>query len=237
MARSGGDVSGGMCLLGAAGAPFGGAKLAATGDHPRARYSAGDIEPSRAFQRRADFDFHREWRDHHRHGCFAGFFDSRHPAPSRAGTDAVARGNRALGDQRVGVRAVVLEAGWGRAAESRVQARAFGKLVSFSANAEPGGRRCVVVSAFYGLSVSRVQYQHGFFADGYGCAFALGQGGDDDAIFDFADDCRAPGCAGGQRSVEPFKTSRVIPRMIIPCMRFSGRAASLRIRGLLRRLQ
>jgi len=39
-----------------------------------------------------------------------------------------------------------------------------------------------MVTAFHGLSFSSVQYQHGFFADGYGCAFALGQGGDDGAV-------------------------------------------------------
>src|ERR1700683_5806117 len=80
-----------------------------------------------------------------------------------------------------------------------------------------------MVAAFHGLPFSSVQYQHGFFAHGYGRAFALGQGRDDGAVADFADDVGAAGGAGGQRSVEPFKTRRVIPRMIVPCMRFSGR--------------
>jgi len=37
MARGGGDVGGGMCLLGIAGAPLRRSELAAAGDHPRAR--------------------------------------------------------------------------------------------------------------------------------------------------------------------------------------------------------
>src|ERR1700735_618101 len=123
MARGGGDVGGGVRVLGAAGTAFSGAELVAAGDYPGAHYSAGDIEPSRAFQRRTDFNLHGEWRDYDRDGCFAGFSDSRNAASSRSGTNAVACGDSAVGDQRVGVCAVVLEAGWRRAAESRDQAR------------------------------------------------------------------------------------------------------------------
>src|ERR1700735_2160 len=123
MARDSGDAGGGLRVLGAAGTAFGGAELVAAGDNPRACYSAGDIEPSGTFQRGANFDFHREWRDHDRDGCFAGLSDSRHSASSRAGADAVACGDSAVGDQRVRVWAVVLEAGWVRAADSRVKTR------------------------------------------------------------------------------------------------------------------
>jgi len=118
MARGGGDAGGWLRVLGAAGAALRRSELAAIGNYPGARYSAGDIEPSGAFQRRTDFDLHGEWRNYHWHGCFAGFSDSRHPTSSRAGANAAACGDRALGDQRVGIRAVVLEAGCGRAAKS-----------------------------------------------------------------------------------------------------------------------
>src|ERR1700733_1890588 len=138
MARGGSDVGGGLRVLGAAGTTFGGTELAAAGDYSRARYSAGDIESSRAFQRGADFDVHRDRRDYDRDGRFIGFSDSGHSASSRAGANAVACGHGALGYQRVGIRVVVLEAGCGRAAESRVQARTHREFISIPANAEPG---------------------------------------------------------------------------------------------------
>src|SRR5450755_3549174 len=124
MARAGGDVGGGVCVSGVAGATFRWARLAVVGDYIRAGDRAGDFAPERLLQASSNIDVRREWRNHVRYGCFAGFSDSRHSATSGPGRDAAARGDSSMVYQHPGIRAVVLEAGWRWAAESRNQARA-----------------------------------------------------------------------------------------------------------------
>src|ERR1700730_18596856 len=138
LARSGGDVGGGLRLFVTARAAFGRARVAAAGSNFGPDDSAGHIEPSRTVQHSADFDFHSEWRDHDCHDWFAGFPDSRHSATSRPAADAAACGNRALGYQRFSVCTVVLEAGCGRSVKAGDCARPGGQLISLSANADSG---------------------------------------------------------------------------------------------------
>ena len=61
-----------------------------------------------------------------------------------------------------------------------------------------------------------------FFADGYGCAFALGESGDDDAIADFVNDCCAAGGASGECFVSAVSCRRMVIRLQFIVRRSSG---------------
>ena len=197
MACSGGDVGGRLPVLVITGAAFGGTRLVPIGGNFGSGNTSGHIEPSRAVQHRSDFNVYRERTNNVCHGRFTGFSDSRFAAPSQYAPSAAARGRGALVHKCFGVRAVVLEVGRGRSADAGGKARTIGKLIPFSANAGRGWRRSVLVTAFRGLLISCLQHEHGFFAYRHGCAFALGQSGDDAAVVDFVDDhcaaCRSRG--------------------------------------------
>ena len=138
---------------------------------------------ARRLPHHTDSDVYRERRDHDRDDRFAGVSDLRIAAPSRFAAGAAARGCGAVDHERAGVRAVVLEA---RTREARwcASERRVASKSSFLFPQMLAERRFVVVAALHGLPVSGVQHEHGVFADGYGGAVALGQGGDDGTVVD-----------------------------------------------------
>src|SRR6202162_1491622 len=107
MACSGGDVSGGVFVLGNDRAAFCTPRLALIGGNFGADNSAPHIQSSRRIRHSPDFNIRDECLDHAGHDCFPGFSDSRLATPSQYAPSAAASGGGALGHECVGVCVVV----------------------------------------------------------------------------------------------------------------------------------